>query len=151
MIRSRGGGGGFLRFGLVGDRCAADSSGPIPMFRGSFSKKKVPMFRDFSEKWYPLLAIISNFSGKPRKILKIRPMFRNFFMKNRTHILGFLSKNRPKMRHIHVCLKMWVPPTPGDELSCLFKLLYHGHGSLTVENELRVQTVSKKTCEIDHV
>ena len=39
----------------IGRGCAAGSSGPIPMFRGNFPLKKVPMFRDFSEKGTHLL------------------------------------------------------------------------------------------------
>ena len=38
----------------IGRGCAADiSSESIPMFKGIFSKKMVPMFRDFSEKKVP--------------------------------------------------------------------------------------------------
>ena len=61
-----GGGGTQIWIGRV---CAAGSSEPIPMFRGNFFPKKVPMFRDFSEKRYPFFAIFSKFSGV-RYVLK---------------------------------------------------------------------------------
>ena len=89
----------------IGQGCAAGSSGPIPMFRGNFFQKKVPMFRDFFPKKVPFFSDFFTFSGvwhsEPRKILKIRsigisswkmgPLFRNFF-----------QKTDPKLRHIRV-------------------------------------------------
>ena len=41
------------------------------------------MFRDFSEKKDPFLAIFQNFPGFA---LKIGPIVRDFFMKNGTHV-----------------------------------------------------------------
>ena len=56
----------------IGRGCATGSSRLIPMFRGNFSKNR-----------YPYLGI---FLCEPRKILKIRPIVRDFFMKNGTHV-----------------------------------------------------------------
>ena len=56
----------------IGRGCATGSSRLIPMFRGNFSKNR-----------YPYLEI---FLCEPRKILKIRPIVRDFFMKNGTHV-----------------------------------------------------------------
>ena len=73
-------GGGGLRFGFVGDVPLA-AHDPYPC-SGVIFPKKVPIFRDFSEKREPFLAILSKL-GKPRKILKIGPIIvRDFFMKN---------------------------------------------------------------------
>ena len=56
----------------IGRGCATGSSRLIPMFRGNFSKNR-----------YPYLGI---FLCEPRKILIIRPIVRDFFMKNGTHV-----------------------------------------------------------------
>ena len=37
-------------------------------------------------------------------------MFKDFLVKNGTHIWGFLVKNDPLERHIPVRPNMWVPP-----------------------------------------
>ena len=76
FVTYRGGGGYQI---WIGQGCAAGSSGPIPMFKCNFFLKKLPMFRDFSEKRYPFLAIFSQFSG-------VR------YFENQTHSYGFFHE-----------------------------------------------------------
>ena len=48
----------------------------------------------------------TKFYSAPRKILKIRPIVGDFFMKNWTHVWGFLAKTDPFLRHVPVCLNI---------------------------------------------
>ena len=64
----------------IGLGCAAGSSRPIPMFRGNFSKNRYPYLGIFLEKRYPFVVILQQKHND--KILKIRLIARDFFMKN---------------------------------------------------------------------
>ena len=63
-------------------------------------KKKVPIPFDFATKTHYILV-------------------RDFFMKNGTHVLGFLAKNQPILVAHSLCLNIWVPPPPGPFYSWL--------------------------------
>ena len=105
--------------------------------QGYFFQQYVPIFRDYSKKNYPFLVILpqkhtkfSKYSevrkrypySEPQQILKIRPIDRNYFMKNGTHFWRFLQKTDPKLWHIPVCLK-WVSPWG---LTCARRNCRHG-------------------------
>ena len=70
----------------LGRRCAARTSGPLPMFR----VKTVPMFRDFTPKMDPCLGILLQKQAIFKKIFRIffknGPTFRDFGAKNGTHV-----------------------------------------------------------------
>ena len=105
--------------------CAADSSRPIPMFRGNISKnrypylgiflKKVPISCNFAVKTHKIFKISHSSHSKHRKFLKIIVM--DLFIKNDTCVQGFLAKNRPKIaaHPVHV-LSCEYPPS-GAQLS----------------------------------
>ena len=78
--------------------CRRDSR-PNPCSGVIFPKiDRLPIYRDLSEKKVP---ISYDFAAKthqiPRKILKIRPIVRDFFMKIGTHVLGFLAQSQLKI------------------------------------------------------
>ena len=63
-VAGPGGGGGVLDFGLDGG-VPPGHRDPNPCLE----VKKVPMFRDFSQKMAPCLGIFENFCCEPRKFL----------------------------------------------------------------------------------
>ena len=87
---------------------------PYPSSGIIFFQKKVPMFRDLSEKWYPFLVILPQ-KHTIQNFLGMRTL-ENF--KNQTHSKGFLHEKRDpclgisfkktKMQHISVCLNLRV-------------------------------------------
>ena len=73
------------------------------------------MFRDFSEKRYPFLAILrqkhTKFSKFLGKFWKSDPYYLGIFSwKMGPMFRDFLQKTDPKLRHLPICLNMWVPP-----------------------------------------
>ena len=87
------------------------------MFRGNFSKNRYPHLRISPPPHQKKGPISCDFAPKHtkfskfllcelQKFLKIRPIVRNFFMKNETHVKGFLAKKLPFLQHIPICLNM---------------------------------------------
>ena len=100
---------GVLRFEL--DGCAARASKPLPIFKGDFGRKGYPFLKNFFLKNRPIFQKFLNFHhAKTRKFglsQKSWPMFKDFLVKNGTHVWGFFVKRR----HIPIRPNMWVPPT----------------------------------------
>ena len=92
----------------IGQGCAACSSGPIPMFRRNFSKKRYPCLQlgIFPKKGAHFQRFFQNF---PRfaKFLKMRPLLRDFFHEKWDSCLG-ISFKKPTQNcgTCPVCLKM---------------------------------------------
>ena len=67
---------GVLRFGLDRSVLLKASLKPLHIFKGHFGRKR-----------YPFLGIFLKITNGP--------MFRDIFVKNKTHVEGFLVKKRP--------------------------------------------------------
>ena len=110
----------------VGQGCAARASKPIPIFKGDFGQKGYPCLRIFLQKWAYFSKIL-RFSGfshgeNPENhviwgsVRKVDPCLRIFWVKNGTHVEGFLVKKRP-IRAAHPRLAIYVS-TPRGDINC---------------------------------
>ena len=82
-----------------------------------FRVNNVPMFRDLAPKMDPCLGILLQkqfwFFFIFRKFLKNGPMFRDFGVKNGTHVYGFFVKNQPIWAAHPRIAFLWEYPLPG--------------------------------------
>ena len=89
------------------------------MFRGNFSKNKYPYLGIFPKKGTHFLQFCHkstpNFQNFGGFAITYRPIVTDFFMKNETHVWGFLAKKRPTLAahdplYVVTCE---YPPPPG--------------------------------------
>ena len=109
----------------VGQGCAAGASNPYPSLRVIW-QKRVPIFKVFSSKIGPFFKnfVIFRVFAMPKTwkfglSQKSWPMFKDFLVKNGTHVWGFLVKKRP-IRAAHRRLAKYVSTPWGWNLHSIF-------------------------------
>ena len=117
-------GGGVLIFGLVEDVPLAALDPYLCL--GVIFPKICTYIQGLFQKKVPIIAILqqkhTKFSkySKPPKILKIRPIDRDFLKWKMEPIFRhFWQKTDPFLQHIPVCRNMWVSQPPGFVCRCL--------------------------------
>ena len=123
----RGGGGGTQMWFRRG--CTAEAAKPVPIFKGHFWRKRVPIIKGFLVKKNGVFVYFSDEKGEnglvcTAKLQKWGACLRFSSSKPYPMFKDFSQKSDLLERHTPVCLTQCVPPPPPPPGANQFQLLF---------------------------